>query len=302
MRDFIAAINHFAGVRCRIETSNGTRTPTVCVVRNFEAIRRARRAFAERLRDLLEWAPFVVDGAGAVRRRLDERRASLDDRRGRARHRLVAEAEQCWLRLPPEPGLGVDSQERRQPCQAVAGRTRSVGEIGAREARSGRDLRAAAREGRVVSESCVYMRRQHLRPERRSGGRFRTRLSASHSRATCSTCCCALESSRSFAAGPSRIAARAARPMSFASCARKTSRASSTRSESSVKSEPRAKALHVSSTQAPEGQSRRRTAGGLEPDRAQERRAELGGHRACTRARRARESPRRLPWTQPAAA
>jgi replicative DNA helicase len=53
LRDFIAATEHFAGVRCHIETSNGTRTPTVCVVRSFEAIRRARRAFAEHLRTFL---------------------------------------------------------------------------------------------------------------------------------------------------------------------------------------------------------------------------------------------------------
>ncbi len=53
LRDFIAAIEHFPGMRCRIETCNGTRTPTVCVVRSFEAIRRARRAFAEHLRAFL---------------------------------------------------------------------------------------------------------------------------------------------------------------------------------------------------------------------------------------------------------
>jgi len=53
LRDFIAATEHFAGVRCHIETSNGTRTPTVCVVRSFEAIRGARRAFAEHLRTFL---------------------------------------------------------------------------------------------------------------------------------------------------------------------------------------------------------------------------------------------------------
>jgi len=50
LRDFVAAVEHFPGVRCRIQTTNGTRTPTVCVVRSFEAIRRARQAFAERLR------------------------------------------------------------------------------------------------------------------------------------------------------------------------------------------------------------------------------------------------------------
>src|SRR6185436_18488548 len=44
---------HFPGMRCRIQTSNGTRTPTVCVVRSFEAIREARRAFAEHLRTFL---------------------------------------------------------------------------------------------------------------------------------------------------------------------------------------------------------------------------------------------------------
>ncbi len=49
LRDFIAAVNHFPSMRCRIEASGGTRTPTVRVVRNFEAIRQARRAFSERL-------------------------------------------------------------------------------------------------------------------------------------------------------------------------------------------------------------------------------------------------------------
>jgi len=53
LRDFIAAIEHFPGMRCRIETSNGTRTPTVRVVRNFEAITRARHAFGAGLRNFL---------------------------------------------------------------------------------------------------------------------------------------------------------------------------------------------------------------------------------------------------------
>jgi replicative DNA helicase len=52
-RDFIEAVEYFQGMRCRVETSNGTRTPTVRVVRDFEAIRSARRAFAARLRDFL---------------------------------------------------------------------------------------------------------------------------------------------------------------------------------------------------------------------------------------------------------
>ncbi len=50
--DFVAAVHHFAGMRCRTEDRHG-RTPTVCVVRDFTAIRSARRAFASRLRDFL---------------------------------------------------------------------------------------------------------------------------------------------------------------------------------------------------------------------------------------------------------
>jgi len=53
LRDFVAAIGHFPGMRCRFETSNGTRTPTVRVVRNFEAIARARHAFGVGLRNFL---------------------------------------------------------------------------------------------------------------------------------------------------------------------------------------------------------------------------------------------------------
>jgi replicative DNA helicase len=53
LQDFIAAIGHFPGVYGRIETCNETRTPTVRVVRNFQAIRRARRVFAEQLRTFL---------------------------------------------------------------------------------------------------------------------------------------------------------------------------------------------------------------------------------------------------------
>jgi replicative DNA helicase len=53
LRDFMTSIGHFPGMRCRIETSNGTRTPTVRVVRSFAAIREARRAFSERLRSFL---------------------------------------------------------------------------------------------------------------------------------------------------------------------------------------------------------------------------------------------------------
>src|SRR6185295_12123451 len=53
LRDFSAAIEHFPGMRCRVVTSNGTRTPTLRVVRSFDAIREARRAFAEHLRTFL---------------------------------------------------------------------------------------------------------------------------------------------------------------------------------------------------------------------------------------------------------
>jgi replicative DNA helicase len=53
LRDFMAAIDYFPGMRCRVEASNGTRTPTVRVVRSFEAIRQARHAFAGRLRGFL---------------------------------------------------------------------------------------------------------------------------------------------------------------------------------------------------------------------------------------------------------
>ncbi|HLF11469.1 MAG TPA: replicative DNA helicase [Gammaproteobacteria bacterium] len=52
-RDFIEAISYFHGMRCRIETSNGTRTPTVHAARDFDAIRSARRVFGARLRDFL---------------------------------------------------------------------------------------------------------------------------------------------------------------------------------------------------------------------------------------------------------
>ena len=50
LRDFSAAVEHFPGMRCRVVTNRGTRTPTVRVVRSFEAIREARRVFAEHLR------------------------------------------------------------------------------------------------------------------------------------------------------------------------------------------------------------------------------------------------------------
>ena len=53
-RDFIEATRHFPGLRCRLETSGGTRTPTVCVVRDFGPIRCARQAFAARLRTFLD--------------------------------------------------------------------------------------------------------------------------------------------------------------------------------------------------------------------------------------------------------
>ena len=40
-QDFIDAVSHFRGMRCRVETSG--RTPTVRVVRDFAAIRAARQ-------------------------------------------------------------------------------------------------------------------------------------------------------------------------------------------------------------------------------------------------------------------
>src|SRR5262249_44226888 len=52
LRDFSEAVAHFPGLRCRLEDGDG-RTPTLCVVRSFDAIRRARQAFAERLRTFL---------------------------------------------------------------------------------------------------------------------------------------------------------------------------------------------------------------------------------------------------------
>jgi replicative DNA helicase len=53
-RDFGDATRHFPGLCCKLETSGGTRTPTVCVVRDFGLIRCARRAFAARLRAFLD--------------------------------------------------------------------------------------------------------------------------------------------------------------------------------------------------------------------------------------------------------
>jgi len=50
--DFAEAVNHFAGMRCRTESGHG-RTPTVSVVRDFKAIRSARRVFASRLSEFL---------------------------------------------------------------------------------------------------------------------------------------------------------------------------------------------------------------------------------------------------------
>jgi replicative DNA helicase len=50
--DFAAAIDHFPGMRCRT-IDDGTRTATVCVVRDFGAIRSARHAFSVRLRSFL---------------------------------------------------------------------------------------------------------------------------------------------------------------------------------------------------------------------------------------------------------
>jgi replicative DNA helicase len=53
LRDFSEAVAHFPGMRCRIESRAGTRAQTIRVVRSFEAIRRARHAFAEHLRSFL---------------------------------------------------------------------------------------------------------------------------------------------------------------------------------------------------------------------------------------------------------
>jgi replicative DNA helicase len=53
LRDFSEAVAHFPGMRCRIESRAGTRAQTIRVVRSFEAIRRARQAFAEHLRTFL---------------------------------------------------------------------------------------------------------------------------------------------------------------------------------------------------------------------------------------------------------
>src|SRR5690242_6242954 len=52
LRDFTAVVDHFPGMRCRVQ-ANGTRARTLRVVRSFEAIRRARQKFSEGLRDFL---------------------------------------------------------------------------------------------------------------------------------------------------------------------------------------------------------------------------------------------------------
>ncbi len=51
--DFTESVSHFPGMRCRVETSGGTRTPTVRAIRDFDAIGAARRAFGARLREFL---------------------------------------------------------------------------------------------------------------------------------------------------------------------------------------------------------------------------------------------------------
>jgi replicative DNA helicase len=53
LRDFSAAIGHFPGMRCSAYPHEGSRAVTLRAVRNFEAIRRARRGFGEGLRTFL---------------------------------------------------------------------------------------------------------------------------------------------------------------------------------------------------------------------------------------------------------
>jgi len=52
LNDFSEAVAYFPGMRCRIQ-ARGDRTPTGCVVRDFGAIRTARRELGARLRDFL---------------------------------------------------------------------------------------------------------------------------------------------------------------------------------------------------------------------------------------------------------
>jgi replicative DNA helicase len=66
--DFAESVSHFAGMRCRTERGHG-RTPTVCVVRDFAAIRSARRAFSARLREFLRgrgWSLTALANAVGV--------------------------------------------------------------------------------------------------------------------------------------------------------------------------------------------------------------------------------------------
>jgi replicative DNA helicase len=53
LRDFSDAVAHFPGMRCRMATDGRASAPTIRVVRSFEAIRRARHAFAAHLRTFL---------------------------------------------------------------------------------------------------------------------------------------------------------------------------------------------------------------------------------------------------------
>jgi replicative DNA helicase len=53
LRDFSEAVAHFPGMRCNVLRSDQTRAVTIRVVRSFDAIRRARNAFAARLRAFL---------------------------------------------------------------------------------------------------------------------------------------------------------------------------------------------------------------------------------------------------------
>ncbi|MGQ0833735.1 MAG: replicative DNA helicase [Gammaproteobacteria bacterium] len=60
LEDFVAAVGHFPGMRCRIETSQGTRTATANVVRDLNAIGAARRAFGERFQRTLRAAGWAL--------------------------------------------------------------------------------------------------------------------------------------------------------------------------------------------------------------------------------------------------
>ena len=189
--DFIEAIGEFGGLGTRVETSGGTRTPTVCVCADRALVRRHRQTFRQDL------APGGPGGAasGARDRRPGHSQPRFVDplvagqNRPRRRH-LPPFARGAGRRFcgPGRLRAGPGAQERAERTAAVVGGAWSVGTRGQRQVPARFRLPGSPRRVGAVTQPAVRDRRVGDGTRQRSGPARLLLRSVRSSPGRCSIC------------------------------------------------------------------------------------------------------------------